>query len=250
MRCLRLFGLALLSVLAVGVMTAASAFAEGESLPLPLIHTALPGETYPINLGGSLKSVQLLRNAGGGKLEGKEVSVLLGVKELSALGEATIVFLGVIETKEEKKCNSVGSSEANGEVVLPDAEFHLVYTAFSPAERLEIGALVLFSKLVILCNAGAVEFPVTGPSMVRVNVPTETGTEGDVRDIQVASHCIGSTGFQEIPYYYDDNFSRIATTLLLNVSGTGNAAACEEIENTILLTPETGTLATMFTVLY
>jgi hypothetical protein len=86
--------------------------------------------------------------------------------------------------------------------------------------------------------------------VVRVNVPTETGTEGDVRDVQVASHCIGTTGFQEIPYYYDDNFSRIATTLLLNPSGTGIKPACEEIEGTLLLTPETGTLATMFTVLY
>ena len=241
------FCLALMFVLVGGVVLVASAFAEGTLLPD--VHTALPGETYPINLGGQLLSNQSLQTAGGGILEGTDVSVLLNVKELSALGGAFIEFLGVKDKSEGKNCFTEGASEANGEVILPDAEFHLVYTAFSPAERLEIAALVLFSKFNILCNAGLFVLPVTGPAMLRVNVPTpEAGTEGDSRDVELASHCIGTTGAQEIPYYYNDALSRIATTLLLNEGG--NVPACEEIEGTLLLAPETGSLATMFSVLF
>jgi hypothetical protein len=113
----------LVLVMGVAVVTAASA----ESLPLPLIHTALPGETYPINLGGQLLSKQSLRNENGGVFKGTDVSMLLNVKELSALGGATIEFLGVTETvPPETKCFSEGALEANGEVILPGAEFHLV----------------------------------------------------------------------------------------------------------------------------
>ena len=75
MRRLKVFCLALLSVFAVGVMTAAAASAE--STPLPDIYTALPGETYPIDLGGKLASAQALKSAAGGVLEGTETSVLL-----------------------------------------------------------------------------------------------------------------------------------------------------------------------------
>ena len=132
----------------------------------------------------------------------------------------------------------------------PNAEYHLVYTALSPSENLELGVLVLFTKFTILCGSFAepVEFVVTGPSMVRVN-PTAGGTEGDATDLALASHC-PATGVQELPYYYNDQLARVATTLLINVSGTGAKQACEEIPGTILLTPETGSLATMFTVLF
>ena len=71
MRRLKVLCLALLSVFAVGVMTAAAASAE--STPLPLIHTALPGETYPIDLGGKTAVInQALRNAGAGCLMGRK----------------------------------------------------------------------------------------------------------------------------------------------------------------------------------
>ena len=125
----------------------------------------------------------------------------------------------------------------------------LVYTAMSPAEKLELGALILFTKFAITCNMGAFEMTVTGPLLARVNVPTPAvGTEGDSTDIEVASNCTAD-GVQELPYYYDDDLKRVATTLLLDVSGAGNKPGCWEIP-TVLLTPETGSLATMFSVLY
>ena len=85
--------------------------------------------------------------------------------------------------------------------------------------------------------------------MVRVN-PT-AGTAGDGTALEIASHCsLITAGAQELPYYYNDALERVATTLLINVSGTGLKPACEEIPGTILVTPETGSLATMFTVLW
>jgi hypothetical protein len=69
-----------------------------------------------------------------------------------------------------------------------------------------------------------------------------------VGDVELGSHCIGNAGLQELLYYYNDASSRIATTLLLNFGS--NKPACEEIEGTILLTPETGSLATMFSALF
>jgi hypothetical protein len=80
-----------------------------ESTLLPDVHTALPGETYSLFLGGSLKSKQTLRNTGGGLLEGSEVSVLLSVIELSALGGANIVFSGIEEVKDKHKCAREGA---------------------------------------------------------------------------------------------------------------------------------------------
>jgi hypothetical protein len=248
MRRLKVFCLALLSVFAVGVMTAAAASAE--STPLPLIHTALPGETYPIDLGGLLKSEQSLENAGGGTLKGTEISVLLSALELTALGLAVILFLGVTEVAAPNhKCANQGGTEESGDVTLPNAEYHLVYTALSPSENLELAALILFTKFTILCGKFAEPFEVvvTGPSMVRVN-PT-AGTEGDATDLEIASHC-SATGVQALPYYYNDALERVATTLLISVSGLAAKQGCEEIAGTVLLTPETGSLATMFTVLW
>jgi hypothetical protein len=249
MRRLKLFcSVLVLSALSVGVT--AVGVASAESTPLPDIHTALPGETYPIDLGGKLASAQKLENAGGGDFEGTETSVLLSALELTSLGLAVIVLLGIKEpVAPNHLCAGPGSAEESGEVVLPNAEFHLVYTGLSPSENLELAALVLFTKVTVLCGkfAEPFELVVTGPSMMRVN-PT-AGTEGDATDLQLASHCVAA-GVQELPYYYNDALTRVATTLLVNVQGIGAKQACEEIPGTILLTPETGSLATMFTVLF
>ena len=55
MRRLKVFGVALVALFVVGVMTAGAAFAE--STPLPQVHTALPGENYPLNLLGQKTAV-------------------------------------------------------------------------------------------------------------------------------------------------------------------------------------------------
>ena len=71
------------------------------------------------------------------------------------------------------------------------------------------------------------------------------------RTLRPCRYCGNRTSaIQEIPYYYGDNLEEIPTTLLANPSGTGNKKSCESIEGTILLDPESNSLATMFSVLY
>jgi hypothetical protein len=249
MRRTRTLPLALLSILAACVMTTAAASAE--STPLPDIHTALPGETYPINLGGLLLSKNELQGSTGGVLEGTDISTLLEAKELTSLGHVFVEFLGVTEKAENHKCNTEGASEANGEIIFPNAEWHLVYTALSPAETLELGLLWLFTKFVLLCNKGAFRTTVTGPLFSRMTTTPAAGKEGDSTDIEIATHCLTTPkGMQELPYYYNDKLERVATTLLFNVSGTGNVPGCEEISGSLLLMPETGSASTMFSVLF
>ena len=248
MRRLKAIGLVFVSVLVVGVMTAGAAF--GESLPLPLIHTALPGERYPINLGGHLSATISFLSAPGGFLSATEVSVLLEAKELTALGQGLIELLGFGEAS-GNKCHTLGDSEANGAVLFPGVEYHLVYTGLSGlGEQLEVAGLVLFDKFKIFCNKDTFQFATTGPATTRISLTKGTETEGDANDIEVVAHCFSTlSGIQEIPYYYNDLLQRVATTLLGNPSGTGNEPFCLLIEGTVLLTPETGSAATMFTIL-
>jgi hypothetical protein len=244
---LKVFCLAFLSVLVVGVMTAGVASAEESNLPD--IHTALPGELYPIDLSGHTTGLSELVNESGGVLKGTEFSILLLTVELSPLGKALIDFLGV-ENVEKHKCHTNGDSEAAGAVLIPGAEFHLVFTNTSP---LEVAGLILFEKFLITCNSGLFEISNTGPSTARVSVPTpEAGKEGDITFLNTASHCASRvTALQEIPYYFNDNKEEVVTTLLANPSGTGNKKSCEEIVGTTLVGVDSPPgSATMFTVLW
>jgi hypothetical protein len=248
MRMTKKLCLAVTLTLAVSVVTATAASAE--STPLPDIHTALPGESYPLALSGSAATGKgEVEDAGGTLLQYREASVSLSLKELTSLGEVGIVFLGMKEVVLETKCRSpLPASEEQGEVVFPNAEWHLVYTALSPTERLELGVLISFTKFAITCNAGLFELTFTGPWLVRLNVPTpEAGKGGDSTDIELASKCAGDT--PELPYYYNDALERIATTLLLDEEGMGNKPGCWALP-TVLLTPKLGSLSTMFSVLF
>ena len=212
-------------------MSAASA----ESTPFPSIHTALPGETYPINLGGGLKSTSELAGEGGGILKATEFSLLLIASALISLGAATIELLG-LGNSEGQKCHTEGDSEAAGAVLLPGAEYQLVYSSLSPPNALELAGLLSFTKFTLFCDAGTFENTFTGPLTSRLSVPESgAGTEGDSTDIELGIHC-GSrtTALQEIPYYYGDNLEEIPTTLLTNPAGTGKKKACWEIEGTNL----------------
>ena len=253
MRRLKLFGMALMVLFVVGVMMASAAGAE--STPLPLIHTALKGEVYPINLLALAKETNendiALANLNG-KLPAKEVHILLEAKELTALGQGTIDFLFVHEPGAGgTKCNTTGDSE--GVVLVPDVEWHLVYTALSPKENLESAALTLFSKFTIFC--GATEIVVLGSSLGRVLDKPESGMENDSTDLEIHQHCSNiETGVQEISSYFNDKLELVEKQLLSsNLSGLGFANSCEEIKPTLLFEIEKGAAggnsALMFTVL-
>jgi hypothetical protein len=249
MRQLRIFGLALVSVFVVAVMTAAAASAE--SMPLPLIHTALPGETYPLDLAGEVKSDGITLANSLTSLPATLVSILLLVKELTALGPASIDFSGVREFGSATKCNTVGDDE--GIVLVPGAEFHFAYTSLSPGKVLETAKLILFSKFVIVCGVDEpVEVVVTGPLLSRFSeVPGNSANGGDSTEVQTVTHCSNATnGIQEISSYFTDSTIEVTKQLLLAVvSGMEPVNACLEIPGTLLLTVGAGSLATMFTVL-
>jgi hypothetical protein len=245
MRRFRLFGLALVSMVVVGVVMVSAAFAE--STPLPLIHTALPGETYPIDIGGKVVSNEIQIQNTSGELPATLVSILIEAKELTALGPAKITFTGVNEPKNKEKCETEGAGE--GTVIVPDAEWHMVYTALSPGHELETAGLILFSHFVIHC--GPLETVVTAPSLSRFSeVPGNSANGGDSTEIETATHCSAKKGFAEISSYFNDKLEELTKQLLTaSISGGAEEFSCELIPGTLLLTIEPASLATMFTVL-
>ena len=251
MTCFKPLQAALVSVFVISVVAVATtAVAAAAGTPLPDIQTALPGERYPIALSGGGTGSGEVVNEAGGLLLSNGGSILLTASELTSLGQATIDFSGVEEV-EEHKCHTEGDSESSGAVLVPGAEYHLVYTGLSPAHTLELAGLISFTKFTTLCNLGAFEITTTGPLTARlsINAP-EAGTEGDSTKLEGASHC-GSftTAIQEIPDYYGDGLEEILTTLLLNPSGTGNKKSCLEAGSTLLTVASSG-VATMFSVLF
>jgi hypothetical protein len=248
MRRFRLFGLMLVSVVVVGVVTVSAAFAE--STPLPLIHTALPGETYPIDIGGKVVSNGIQIQNTSGLLPATLVSILIEAKELTALGPAKITFTGVNEPTNNVKCETEGAGE--GTVIPPDAEWHMVYTALSPGHELETAGLILFSKFVIKClGMIPLETVVTAPSLSRFSeVPGNSANGGDSTEIETGTHCTAKKGFAEISSYFTDSSIEVTKQLLTaSISGGAEEFSCEEIPGTLLLTIEPASLATMFTVL-
>ena len=253
MRRVKMFGVALVMVSAVGIATVS--VARAESTPLPLIHTALKGEVYPINLVALVEQEQendiVLANANS-KIPIQDIHLLLEAKELTALGQATIDFLGFHEEGGSTKCNTTGDSE--GVVLFPDVEWHLVYTGLSPSEILQTAVLILFSKFIIICG-GFLETVVEGPSLARLLDKPESGMENDSTDTELHWHCSNiANGIQEVSSYFNDKLELLTGQLLkVNIGGTGKANSCLEVKKTLLLEVEKGAAggnsALMFTIL-
>jgi hypothetical protein len=246
MRRLKVFGLLLVSLFVVGVMTAAAASAE--STPLPDIHVALAGEAYPLDLAGEVKSAGIKLENEISKLPATLVSILLLVSELTSLGLALIDFTGVEEPVNKETCKTTG--DGAGVVLIPNAEWHMVYTSLSPTHTLETAGLILFSKFIITC--GALETTTTGPSMARLSeVPGNSTNGGDSTAIETASHCVaGKQGLAEVLSYFTDQLVELTNVLLkASISGGASTRACEEIPGTLLLVVASNSTGKMFSVL-
>ena len=244
---LKVFGVGLVALFVVGVMTAGAAFAE--STPLPQVHTALPGENYPLNLLGQKTSAvegEITLANTDGEVPAGTISVLLALSELGSLGTALVLFTKVHEEHAPKvECNTTG--DAPGVVLVPETQWHLVYTSFSP---LETGGLILVPKFSFTC--GAVITTTEGPNLGKfVEIPGNSSNGGDSTQIATNTHCSNrETGTQELSSYFNDS-SLLETGQLLkaNISGLGNSNSCEEVAGTLTLEVEPGSNASMFTVL-
>ena len=247
---LKVFGVALVALFVVGVMTAGAAFAE--STPLPQIHTALEKENYPLNLLGQKTAEsegQIALENTTSELPAGTISVLLALSELGSLGTALVLFTEVHEEAAVggTKCNTTG--DAPGVVLVPETQWHLVYTSLSPSSVLETAGLILVPKFTITC--GALLTTTEGSNLGKfIETPGNSANGGDSTQIESVTRCSKPAGTQEVSSYFNDNLEELTKQLLkANISGLGNENSCEEVAGTLLLEVEPGSNASMFTVL-
>jgi hypothetical protein len=215
MRRFKFLGLALLSVCAFGIMTAASASAALPDLSL------LSGEAFPVTMEGSLTSKDLLETAVlGEKLEGTKVTLKLELAELSALGKFTAVFVGVKE-----KTNPCKSTSGAKEEVATSGEFHIVLLVGGAS----YGIVFLPSSVLIECGEPAkTKIHVKGAAVGSTTLATGadfTETKGTLE---------GSKGKNNITEYL--NSSGTATKGILESNfGTGFEQSMESVTGAITL---------------
>jgi hypothetical protein len=230
MRYLKLFGLALAAVIAMGVATANSAFA------LPDVSIALGG-TYPINNVVTLLTVATKLSNPVENIKGVGLLLLMIGPSLTTLGTFDVLFDGVENTK-GNKCsseNSAGGTDPTGEVLLPGT-WHLVYTSLSP---LTLGALFLPEEVKVVC--GTVKIKVKGSALAALNLGTSTeATEltglGGVLTGDGAGHATQKT------YYNDAGESQVSQ--LLSNFGTTFKESAEEVTGEVTVTAEGGKMFT------
>src|ERR1700685_521214 len=139
MKHLKLLGVALAALFALGITTA-TAFA------LPDVSLTLAGSSFPLHLDVTLLSVATqLSTSGGAHMEGVGFLLLLLALSLTSLGTFEALFTKVREGG-TNECKSPG--DPKGEV-LTKGTYHIVWTSLSP---LTLGELFLVEPLTITCG--------------------------------------------------------------------------------------------------
>jgi hypothetical protein len=217
MRHLKLLGVALAALFALGISTTTTAFA------LPDVSLTLTGSSYPLHLDVTLLSVKTqLTNAGGAHLEGEGFLLLLLTNSLTSLGTFEALFTKVKETG-GAECKSAG--DPTGEV-LTKGTFHIVYTSLSP---LTLGALYLVALFTITC--GTAETDVRGSVLSSIS---GAGTEG-TELISILGVLKGNgKGKPNLTTYYNDGGTAVKAKLE-SESGAGFVEAAEEVEAEVTL---------------
>jgi hypothetical protein len=226
MRQLKILGLALVAIFALGI-TATSALAL-----LPDVHclkTEEPG-CYPvhINFGDNGITPTELQSTGGGKLEGKGVSILLLLTELSGLGTFGSTFLNV-EWKKEKevKCNTKGDAEG---AVVTKGTFHVVYWSLSP---LRTGIAFLPEPVTIECGPKKT-INVKGCALSTAEPKKPSESELDVTNID--GRLQGEKGKNALTEYDDQNGNKVKCILESQFPGGEFKQSMETIPTVLLET--------------
>ena len=126
MKCLKIFGVLLASVVAAGLATATTAFG------LPDVSLTLSGSAFPLHLEVTLLTAKTkLTSASGTIADGEGLLVLALTSELGSLGTDEALFTNV--DTEGTKCFSEenGAKDPEGEI-LTKGTYHIVYTSLSP----------------------------------------------------------------------------------------------------------------------
>jgi hypothetical protein len=152
MRYFKLFGLALMALFTLGIVTSISAFA------LPDISVTLSGSTYPLHLEVTQLSVTTqLTNVVKETISGKGLLVLYKLAELGHLGTYEALFTHT--KKGTESCFSEeGGKKDPSEEILTRGTWHLVYTSLSGSSQgLQLGILYLLSPVTIKCGSNEVD---------------------------------------------------------------------------------------------
>jgi hypothetical protein len=219
MRHLKLLGVALAALFALGISTTTTAFA------LPDVSLTLAGSSYPLHLDVTLLSVATnLTTNGGVHLEGEGFLLLLLTNQLTSLGTFEALFTKVKEVGGGgASCKSAGDPEGE---VLTKGTFHIVYTSLSP---LTLGALYLVALFTITC--GTAETDVRGLALSSIS---GAGTEG-TELISILGVLKGNgKGKPNLTTYYNDGGTAVKAKLEAE-SGAGFVEAAEEVEAEVTL---------------
>jgi hypothetical protein len=153
MKRLRIVGLALLAIFALGAIASSSAMANPELLPLPT-------EKEPLTFSAESKELsELQANKGLNNIDCKTLKATGSFTSVD-LGKGTLDFGECTANAKAVKCWSLGDEKSKSpdgtekSVILVDnADLHLV--DILPAGKLELGlAVILLSELHIECQGG------------------------------------------------------------------------------------------------
>jgi hypothetical protein len=233
-RFLRLFGVALFALLALGVASVSSASA---TVVLPDVSLLVPpetGERYPIHLEVTLLVRTKLSNPVK-NLEGSTLLLLYLTTVLSSLGLFEALFQGVHTGNE--KCNSTqGETDRAGEV-LTRGTFHVVPLTLN-AERTHAATLgILYEPEEVLITCGTTKIKVKGTLLSSVQ-----GISNGVDTNLLGGELRGNgAGTPNITKYFNDAGEEKEVKLEANF-GTGFRASAEEVEELVkvhILPPNT-----------
>jgi hypothetical protein len=210
MKCLKLFGVGLLTLFAVA-LTASSSFAQ-----LPDISVALGG-TYPLHLEVTLLNVRTeVQTEGASALKGSGLLLLELTEQLTSLGSFEVLFTSVLNPSSGASCISEnGTTKDASGLVLTLGTFHVVVV---PPHG-SLGILFLVQPLKVIC--GGVTVHVRGSMLSSSNA---TGTEGTEYSA-VTGVFKGTEGKPEVTEYLNDGGTIVNARLELDFGSEFTGAA-------------------------
>jgi hypothetical protein len=214
---LKLFGVMLAAVCAVGLM-ATSAFAALPDISITLCTGAC---VYPLHLNYLSETVKSkLESASGTALEGTGLHVLYLIGELSALGTFRAIFLKVVNgANTAEECLNT----ANAGEVLTEGSFHIVYTSLSP---LTLGTLYLVNALEIKCPGALITIKTKGSVIGAIRTPGSSNTEQLTGLKNLLS---GSAGKQQFRAYENESGGKLLAQLLCEKTGIAGFKECNQV---------------------
>jgi hypothetical protein len=212
MKCLKLFGVGLLTLFAVA-LTASSSFAQ-----LPDISVALGG-TYPLHLEVTLLNVRTeVQTEGASALKGSGLLLLELTEQLTSLGSFEVLFTSVLNPGAEKPTSCIsenGTTKDASGLVLTLGTFHVVLV---PPHG-SLGILFLVQPLKVIC--GGLTVHVRGSVLSPNNA---TGTEGTEYSA-VTGVFKGTAGKPEVTEYLNDGGTIVNAHLELDFGSEFTGAA-------------------------